>query len=48
MSKAWYVINSYSGYENKAKEQLMERFDNEGQGDYFGRIEVPTQEITEI
>jgi transcription antitermination factor NusG len=25
MSKAWYVINSYSGYENKAKEQLLER-----------------------
>ena len=25
MSKSWYVINSYSGYENKAKEQLMER-----------------------
>ena len=48
MSKAWYVINSYSGYENKAKEQLMERIVNEGQDDYFGRIEVPTQEITEI
>ena len=48
MSKAWYVINSYSGYENKAKEQLMDRIVSEGQGEYFGRIEVPTQEITEI
>ena len=48
MSKAWYVINSYSGYENKAKEQLMDRIASEGQGEYFGRIEVPTQEITEI
>ena len=25
MSKAWYIINSYSNYENKAKEQLLER-----------------------
>ena len=48
MSKALYVINSYSGYENKAKEQLMDRIVSEGQGEYFGRIEVPTQEITEI
>ena len=48
MSKAWYVINSYSGYENKAKEQLMDRIVTEGQEDFFGRIEVPTQEITEI
>ena len=48
MSKAWYVINSYSGYENKAKEQLMDRIVSEGQEDFFGRIEVPTQEITEI
>ena len=48
MSKSWYVINSYSGYENKAKEQLMERITSEGQEDFFGRIEVPTQEITEI
>ena len=42
MSKSWYVINSYSGYENKAKEQLMERITSEGQEDFFGRIEVPT------
>ena len=48
MSKSWYVLNSYSGYENKAKEQLMDRIASEGQGEYFGRIEVPTQEITEI
>ena len=48
MSKSWYVINSYSGYENKAKEQLMDRITSEGQEDFFGRIEVPTQEITEI
>ena len=48
MSKSWYVINSYSGYENKAKEQLLERIKLEGKEEYFGRIEIPTQEIVEL
>ena len=48
MSKSWYVLNSYSGYENKAKEQLLERIERENLHEFFGGIEVPTQTITEI
>lgn len=48
MSKSWYVVNSYSGYENKAKEQLLERIERENLNDFFGGIEVPTQTITEM
>ena len=48
MTKSWYVVNSYSGYENKAKEQLIERIDREGLNEFFGGIEVPTQTITEV
>jgi transcriptional antiterminator NusG len=48
MIRSWYVVNSYSGYENKAKEQLIERIDREGLSDFFGGIEVPTQTITEV
>ena len=48
MSKSWYVVNSYSGYENKAKEQLLERIERENLNDSFGGIEVPTQTITEM
>ena len=33
MSKSWYVVNSYSGYENKAKEQLLERIERENLND---------------
>ena len=40
MSKSWYVVNSYSGYENKAKEQLLERIERENLNDFFGGIEV--------
>ena len=48
MSKSWYVVNSYSGYENKAKEQLLERIERENLHEFFGSIEVPTQTITEM
>ena len=48
MSKSWYVLNSYSGYENKAKEQLLERINLNGKEDLFGKIEVPSEEITEM
>ena len=48
MTKAWYVINSYSGYENKAKEQLLEKIKLEGKEDHFGRIQIPTHEIVEL
>ena len=48
MSKSWYVVNSYSGYENKAKEQLLERIERENLHEFFGGIEVPTQTITEM
>ena len=48
MSKSWYVLNSYSGYENKAKEQLIERINLHGMDDFFGKIEVPAEEITEM
>ena len=48
MSKSWYVLNSYSGYENKAKEQLLERITLNGMEDIFGKIEVPSEEITEM
>ena len=48
MSKSWYVVNSYSGYETKAKEQLLERIERENLHEFFGGIEVPTQIITEM
>ena len=41
MSKYWYIINSYSNYENKAKEQLLERIKLEKMEEHFGRIEIP-------
>ena len=42
----WYVINTYSGHENKVKANLEHRIDSMGQRERFRRVVVPTE--TEI
>lgn len=44
----WYVVHTYSGYENKAKQALEERIKREGLGDHFGAILIPTEEVVEM
>ena len=46
MEKEWYVVNTYSGHENKVKEKLEMRANSMGMEDYILRIVVPEQ--TEI
>ncbi len=46
--KHWYVINTYSGYENKVKEALDSKIEQMGIEDRFGQILVPTEEVAEI
>jgi transcriptional antiterminator NusG len=44
----WYVVHTYSGYENKAKQALEERIRREGLEAAFGQILIPTEEVVEI
>ncbi len=44
---AWYVVHTYSGYENKAKMALQERIDSLGLEDIFGEILVPEEQVVE-
>ena len=44
----WYVIHTYSGYENKARQTLEERIKREGLSDHFGQLLVPTEEVVEM
>ena len=47
MEKEWYVVNTYSGHENKVKEKLEMRASTMGMEDYIFRVVVPSQkEIT--
>ncbi|MEW6606832.1 MAG: transcription termination/antitermination protein NusG [bacterium] len=48
MSKNWYVIHTYSGYENKVKTNLEQRLQSMGLGDKIAQIVIPTEEVTEI
>ena len=43
----WYVINTYSGHENKARANLEHRIQSMGLVDYFEDIVVPTEQIVE-
>src|SRR5579862_6856543 len=47
MSKKWYVIQTYSGYENKVRESLQQRIKEHGKEALFGEVLIPTETVTE-
>lgn len=48
MTKRWYVVQAYSGYEKHVMRSLIERVQVMGQEENFGDILVPTEEVVEI
>lgn len=48
MSMSWYVVNTYSGYENKAKAALEDAIQRAQLGHRFGEVLVPTEQVTEV
>ena len=48
MEKNWYVIHTYSGYENKVKTALEERIKQYGKEEYFSEIVIPTENVVEM
>ena len=44
----WFVIHTYSGYENKVKKNLERRLESMDMADKILRVEVPTEEEVEI
>src|SRR5258706_14043906 len=47
MTKKWYVIQTYSGYENKVKAALQERIKQFSMEEKFGEILIPTETVSE-
>jgi len=47
-AKQWYIIHTYSGFENRVKESLRQRADAMGMGDIIGDILIPTEEVVEM
>lgn len=48
MDKQWYVVNTYSGHENKVKEKLEMRAESMDMEDYIYRVIVPEEKIVEV
>lgn len=44
----WYVVHTYSGYENKVKDAIDATVDNRDMRDQILEIRVPTREVTVI
>ncbi|MBX3646901.1 MAG: transcription termination/antitermination protein NusG [Rhodocyclaceae bacterium] len=48
MSKRWYVVHAYSGFEKSVLRALTERIKRAGMEDKFGQILVPVEEVVEM
>jgi transcriptional antiterminator NusG len=48
MTKRWYVVHAYSGFEKSVQRALVERINRAGMQDMFGQILVPVEEVVEM
>lgn len=48
MARQWYILHTYSGFEEKVKSALQERIRQAGQEELFGEILVPTEQVVEM
>ncbi len=43
----WYVAHTYSGYENKVKDNIEKTVENQGLQDIIMSVEVPTEDVVD-
>jgi transcriptional antiterminator NusG len=48
MTKKWFVVQTYSGFENKVKQNLEEKMRMEGLAEQFGEILIPMEQVVEM
>lgn len=48
MAKNWYVVHTYSGFEEKVKASIEERIKLKGLEDKITRILIPTEKVIEL
>lgn len=44
----WYVVHTYSGYENKVASNLEKAIENQNLGEMIREVKVPTEKVVEI
>ena len=48
IDKKWYVVHTYSGFENKAKKSLEEKIKQNALEEFFGDILIPMENVVEM
>jgi transcriptional antiterminator NusG len=48
MAMKYYIVQAYSGFEDKVRASLQERIKNAGLEEYFGEILVPAENVTAV
>jgi len=48
VSKRWYVVHAYSGFEHQVQRALATRIARAGMEEKFGQVLVPTEEVVEM
>src|SRR5882672_6379888 len=48
LDKKWYVVHTYSGFENKAKKSLEEKIKQNALEEFFGDILIPMENVVEM
>jgi transcriptional antiterminator NusG len=48
MSKHWYVVHTYAGYEDKAKQALEQRIKQNNMEALFGDVLIPSENVVEV
>jgi transcriptional antiterminator NusG len=43
----WYIVHTYSGFEERVRETLRQRAEAMGMGESFGEIRIPTETVVE-
>ena len=46
--RRWYIVHTYSGFEERVKETLLQRADALGMGDAFGEVRIPMETVVEL
>ena len=48
VERKWYIVHTYSGFEERVKETLRQRAEAHGMGEDFGEVKIPTETIVEL
>ena len=46
--RQWFIVHTYSGFEERVKESLKQRAEALGMGEAFGEVRIPTETVVEL